>query len=86
MIEEYDQFKQRCRLLGHDVNFKYCRIVNNNLPCSKIIDCWYEKISIQKYLNKYFDKDTIAKILSPPKAKIATLYELIEKAKEADKE
>ncbi len=67
-------------MLGHDVPFRYCRTVNG-LPCSKIFDCWYQRMPIEEFIRQHYSQEEIDQILSPPKPKITTLVELIEKAK-----
>lgn len=81
MIEKFDNFETRCRKLGHQVTFKYCRTVNNNIPCSKIMDCWYEIITIQDFINNNYSKKEIQKILNPPTPKLTTIIDLINQAK-----
>ena len=80
MIEQYDEEVCRCRMLGHDVPFRYCR-TGNGRPCSKIFDCWYERMPVEDFIRRHYSQEEIDQILSPPKPKIVTLVELIEKAK-----
>ena len=68
-------------MLGHNILFEYCRTVKDSLPCSKIRDCWFEKIPVNDYLNECYSKEEIEKVLAPPRQKVVTLLELIEKAK-----
>jgi len=73
-----------CRKLGHFVNFKYCkteRSFEKKLPCPKIMNCWYGKIPIEKYIEKFYNKEEIKYIFEDSKPKIASLIEIIEKAK-----
>jgi len=82
MIEEYDTFVIRCPQLGGEVPFHYCRTVNEELPCQKIIICWEFRIEIGKFLNENFSLDQIQRALAPPnQTRIETILELIEKAK-----
>jgi hypothetical protein len=81
MIDHYDSQVCRCRMLGHEVPFSYCRRMQQNLPCSKVADCWYNSIPVEEYLRSHFTDEEIEKIFAPPKQKIATLIDLIEKAK-----
>lgn len=86
MIEEHDNKTVRCRRLGHEVNFKYCRIMNNRLPCSSIVGCWQSQVDIGRFLNDHYSEEEIAQVLTPPKSKMESLVELVEKAKKAGKE
>jgi len=70
-------------MLGHMVHFKYCRSVNQESPCKKILDCWFEQIPIQQYISENFDTQVIEKLMSKPKPKIMSILELVEQAKAA---
>ena len=80
-INQFDGKKDYCRRLGHDVPFQYCRTVANGIPCNKIADCWHQNFDIKAYLYDNYTEEEIAKILAPPQPKVATLVDLIEKAK-----
>lgn len=82
MIERFDNLTIRCPQLGGDVPFKYCRTLQNNLPCRRIIICWEFRLEIGKFLNENYHIDEIRKALSSPtKTRIETIVEMIEKAK-----
>jgi len=81
-IGTYDSLEIRCRLLGHQVPFRYCRSSNENLPCRKIMDCWWQRIEIETYLRGNFTPDELNRsVFAEPRPKIASLIDLIEKAK-----
>ena len=87
MIEEHDTLIIRCPQLGGEVPFKYCRTVNEDLPCRRIIICWEFKIEIPKFLGEHYMIDQIQRALAPPpKTRIETILELIEKAKKIKEE
>jgi hypothetical protein len=82
MIEEYDELIIRCPQLGGEVPFKYCRAVNENLPCKRIIICWEFRIDIGRFLEENYLMEQIQSALSPKeKSRIETILEIIEKAK-----
>jgi len=84
-IEQYDPLEIRCRLLGHQVPFQYCRSSNRDLPCRKMMDCWWERVEIETYLKQHFTTGELNRsIFAKPKSKIVSLIELIEKAKRND--
>ncbi len=86
MPDKYDVFEKRCPMLGHAITFKYCRTLNTNSPCRKIMDCWFEQIPIRQYLEDNFSEETIQNMLQPPKPKITSLLEMIEQARAAMQE
>lgn len=81
-IDKYDSLEIRCRLLGHQVPFQYCRSSNQDLPCRKIMDCWWERVEIEPYLRDNFTPEELNRsVFAESKTKIVSLIELIEKAK-----
>ena len=87
MLEEHDGLVIRCPLLGGEVPFRYCRTVNEDLPCQRIILCWEFRIEISKFLDEHYSIDQIQSALSPPtKSRVETIIELIEKAKKIKEE
>ena len=86
MIQEFDERQQYCPRLGHFLNFGYCRTCQNQLPCFKIMDCWYMQIPVQEFLQKHFTPEQIQTILTPPKTKITSLLEIIQAAKKNNQE
>ena len=87
MIEEHDALITRCPQLGGEIPFKYCRTVNEDLPCQKIIICWEFRIEIGKFLNAHYSFEQIQRALAPPtKTRLETILELVEKAKKIKEE
>ena len=84
-MKRYDEEQIYCRMLGHHLAFHYCRTVKDQLPCHKIMDCWFERIDIKDFLKVHYSDQEIAKALAPPPPKMASLVSLIEKAKNRQK-
>ena len=82
MIEINDSLMIHCPQLGGEIPFRYCRTVNDALPCRRIIPCWEFRMDIVQFLNDHFSVDELQRFLTPPdKTRIETLLDLIEKAK-----
>ncbi len=80
-------FEIRCRKLGHQIRFSYCRIENRGLPCPKTLDCWHIHFDVAAYLEEALTPEQWDKAFErPPKPKMMTLLELIEQAKAAKEE
>ncbi|MBN2246667.1 MAG: hypothetical protein JW755_12560 [Candidatus Aminicenantes bacterium] len=79
-IETYDKLEKYCPVLGHYLNFGYCRIVREGLPCSKIRSCWDGRLPVNEFLEKNFSRAELGQIFELPQNKITTLLTLIEKA------
>ncbi len=76
----FDNVELYCRKLGHLLTFSYCRTEHSGQLCTKIRDCWFEKIPIDEYLNANYSKEEISRLFKNPKPKIVTLFELIQRA------
>jgi hypothetical protein len=83
MVEEHDDRQRRCPRLGGAVSFRYCRSCEENQqPCFKIMDCWWEAFDITAYVEANFSEELCRKLAETrPKPKVNQLLELIEAAK-----
>jgi hypothetical protein len=82
MMEIHDDMFIHCPQLGGEVPFRYCRTVNQNLPCRRIIPCWEFRMDIVQFLNNHFSSDEMQRFLAPPaKTRVETILDLIEQAK-----
>ncbi len=86
MIDEHDPKKGYCRKLGHYIEFKYCRLENNGIPCGKILDCWFKIFPVEEFVDSNYTDEEKMLLFKPQAPKISSLIELIEKARKASKE
>jgi hypothetical protein len=86
MINEHDQDLLRCRRLGHEVTFGYCRQETGGKPCRLVLDCWWEHFEVRSFLRAHLPEETVAEVeragASPPPPKILSLVEMIQQAQE----
>ena len=87
MLNEHDQDLQpRCRRLGHEVTFGYCRQETGGKPCRLILDCWWERFDVRGFLQAHLSEEAMAQVerasTSPPPSKVLSLVEMIEQAKQ----
>ena len=80
--ERYDILEIYCRRLGHPVPFRYCRSTVEARPCARIADCWFERFDVTSYLREQLSADELARLDAPPPAKIVSLVDLIEAARQ----
>jgi len=86
-IKEHDALILYCPQLGGEIPFQYCRTLNEELPCRKIIICWEFRIEIGNFLSEHYSLGQIQRALAPPaKTRLDTILELIEKAKKIKEE
>lgn len=78
-----EKYERRCPRLGGPVHFAYCETCGEDSSrCFKIIDCWWEQFDIIGYLKENVSKEEFDRIVrAKPKPKVASLIELIQKAK-----
>jgi hypothetical protein len=81
MIEENDTREGYCRMLGHRLKFRYCRSVNERLPCSRIMDCWFEAFPVREFIQRNYNEGEVGRFLAPAQPKIVSILELAERAR-----
>ena len=87
MLNEHDQdVLLRCRRLGHEVTFGYCRQETRGKPCRLILDCWWEQFDVRAFLHAHLSAEEMAQVAragaTPPPAKVVSLFDLIQQAKD----
>lgn len=78
-----DHLERYCRMLGHEIRFGYCRMLPEGRPCRLIVECWQGHFDIKAFLQSRYSEEQIEAFLAPPKPKVVSLIELIERAKRA---
>ena len=83
MEESIKKLVRRCPRLGNPVPFHYCEICGDDeQPCFKILDCWWEHFDVMQYLKDHLPEDQFSRLMEArPKPKVASLVELIEQAR-----
>jgi hypothetical protein len=80
-----EHLERRCPRLGGDVAFAYCmQCGENDAPCFKVCDCWWERFDVVAYLKARLSPEAFARIAvhRPPPDKVCSLVELIRQAQE----
>ena len=74
---------RRCPRLGNPVPFDYCEICGDEQqPCFKILDCWWEHFDVVQYLKDNLSEDQFNRLTEArAKPKVTSLIELIEQAR-----
>jgi hypothetical protein len=82
MTNHLNPLSRRCPRLGGSVGFKYCMLGEGEHPCAKVVDCWWETFDIVQYLRDNLSDEQFIQVLNTrPRPKIASLVELIGRAK-----
>ena len=83
IIPPTDDQTIRCPRLGHQISFSFCRYENQGLPCFKTLDCWHTHFPVETHLRAALTSEQWEKVFNRPlDPKMASLLELIERAKE----
>ena len=80
MKTQYDHETRYCPMLGHEMNFYYCRTTHNHTLCRKIMDCWHQRLPIGTFLQENFTENELSVISKTPQDKITTIMQLINQA------
>lgn len=82
MPDQFDDIEGYCRMLGHYVPFTYCRTLQSQNPCSKILNCYFERLPIQEYVDRLYSKEEQEKLFAPQTPKFQSILDLIKQAKD----
>jgi hypothetical protein len=85
-MDEHDNRKMHCRMLGHEITFAYCRQTGEGQPCRKILDCWFDTFDVEQFAHQYLTKEQLAAVLAPPKPKMTSIVELIQQARQTGRQ
>ncbi len=82
-IEAYDDLEMwRCRQLGGPVTFKYCRVMNEGLPCVRLAECWWGQLDLAGFLAANYTEDDLRKAFgAPSKGRLARIIETLDRVK-----
>ena len=86
MLTEHDQnVLLRCRRLGHETAFGYCRQESRGKPCRLILDCWWERFDVRTFLRAHLSPELMEDVertaAAPPPSKLLGLLDLIQQTK-----
>ena len=82
MKDQYDKKEGYCRMLGHRLPFRYCRTAHNDeLPCRKIVDCWFDEFPIMEFLAENYSEGQLKEAFQSHKSRVTTILEIIHRAK-----
>ncbi|MDQ7782731.1 MAG: hypothetical protein RDU20_07620 [Desulfomonilaceae bacterium] len=78
----YEEKEIRCPKLGGPVNFEYCRLEQSDMPCSRALTCWSVHFDVEAFFREGLTSEDFERcFLTAPPSKVATLLELVERAR-----
>ena len=82
MKTKHDSKLIRCPKLGDEMAFAYCLREAGDLPCARIIQCWFRFLDVTMLLKDQLTPSEWERFTgAQPKDKLVNLLEIIEKAK-----
>jgi len=85
--KDINNLERRCPRLGSKISFRYCLISGeDDNPCWKIFDCWWEYFDVAAYLKanlpaEMFEQLARQAATTQAKNKLASIVEIAEQAK-----
>jgi D-3-phosphoglycerate dehydrogenase len=74
---------RRCPRLGGPVAFSYCLRCEQEQPCFKVVDCWWETFDIVQYLRDHLSAEQFDRLMDArPRPKISSLVEMIAQSRQ----
>jgi len=82
MSTEYDHKLIRCPKLGDEITFAYCLQEFGDLPCVRIMQCWFKFFDVEACIKENLIHEKWERFtLTQPKDRVTSLIEIIEIAK-----
>jgi hypothetical protein len=87
MKNKPDQLQRRCPRLGGPIEFSYCRTCEDqNRPCFKIFDCWWEFFDVVAYMREHLPKEQFDNLANKNiKPKVVSIVEMIREIQQCEK-
>jgi hypothetical protein len=83
MASKSNQLARYCPRLGGPVAFSYCLRCEQEQPCFKVVDCWWETFDIVQDLRDHLPADQFDRVMNAqPRPKISSLVEMIAQARQ----
>jgi len=80
--QPFEEIQIRCPRLGGLVSFEYCRVEDRQRPCTRAVACWSARFDAERFFRENLDPEEFQeRFHKAPLSKIATLIDLIEKAR-----
>ncbi len=71
-------------MLGHTLFFRYCRCMNEGLPCHNILNCWFERLEIESFMAENYSEEELQVIFKAPEMKLVSLAKILRRVKKED--
>jgi hypothetical protein len=82
-LEAHDSLVIRCPQLGGEAPFRYCRTVQEGLPCRRVSACWCTLFDIDPFLRDHYAEDILRDATAPAaRSRLEMILELVEKVRE----
>lgn len=72
-LTKFDHEELRCPQLGGEVPFKYCRTMNDGLPCARVAACWAAREDVTDFLSANYPSEQLGEVSAPP-GRLETIF------------
>ncbi len=86
MDTSHDGREVYCRMLGHVLAFRYCRTMQEGLPCGRILDCWFELMDIRTFVAENYTRQELRRIFAPSPSRLDTICEVVNSLRRQEQE
>ncbi len=62
----FDDLEVRCPMLGGEVTFRYCRRLDQGLPCRRALVCFAHAFPVETYFRHLLHATTFERCFAPP--------------------
>lgn len=70
----------RCPQLGGPVTFGYCRVVNDGLPCGRVVACWGGTFDVAGFLEAHYSQEQLEQASAASKDRLTRIIDAVKKA------
>jgi len=82
MTEQDDKREVRCRRLGHEVTFRYCRTLEGETVCPEILNCWWQQFDVERLLRQHLSAEQLARLATPERTpKVVSILQIVAEAR-----
>ena len=80
----HDARRLRCKRLGHEIPFGYCRVQPaTEAPCPEILNCWWQTFDVAVFLRRHLSPEVWQGLTQPTaQPKVVRILDLIEQARQ----